>query len=237
MSSATPETNDATQHTNPGETPAADRAYEHVKAGLLDGRFPDGHLLSEGEIANTLTMSRTPVRDALMRLTESGLLERTHRGLEVKGIDPEVVVQVYDMRILLEEEAAGRAAERHTISDVLRLEALLHRDQKLSDPEDPIMVRTNLEFHETIWKATHTPVLIDLLYRLSAHLIQAPRSTLGEGDRWKRSISQHEALLKAIQARDVTTARDTARQHFEEARSIRLEILRDVVASRTITDF
>jgi|SRR5690625_368973 len=211
--------------------------YQTLRQEISTGSLSPGSVLKEVQLSERFGVSRTPVRDALMRLTESGLLERTHRGLEVKGIDPEVVVQVYDMRILLEEEAAGRAAERHTISDVLRLEALLHRDQKLSDPEDPIMVRTNLEFHETIWKATHTPVLIDLLYRLSAHLIQAPRSTLGEGDRWKRSISQHEALLKAIQARDVTTARDTARQHFEEARSIRLEILRDVVASRTITDF
>lgn len=211
--------------------------YETLRQEIATGTLESGSTLKEVALSERFGVSRTPVRDALMRLTDSGLLERTQRGLEVKGVDPEVVVQVYDMRILLEEEAAGRAAERHTISEVLQLEALLARDRRLENPDDATMMHTNLEFHETVWKATHTPVLIDLLNNLSAHLIHSPRSTLGEGDRWQRSLDQHEQLIKAIQDRDVETARQTARQHFEEARAIRLEILRDVVASQTITDF
>ena len=211
--------------------------YQTLRQEIATGTLDPGETLKEVALSQRFAVSRTPVRDALMRLTEDGLLERTQRGLEVVGVDPEVVVQVYDMRILLEEEAAGRAAERHTISDVLQLEALLARDRKLKDPDDVTMMRTNLEFHETIWKATHTPVLIDLLNNLSTHLIHTPRSTLGEGDRWARSLDQHEQLLKAIQGRDVEIARQTARKHFEEARAIRLEILRDVVAARTIREF
>jgi DNA-binding GntR family transcriptional regulator len=210
--------------------------YEALRKEISSGTLEPGVTLKEVALSQRFGVSRTPVRDALMRLTEDGLLERTQRGLEVQGIDPEVVVQVYDMRILLEEEAAGRAAERHSIGDVLQLEALVARDRKLENPDNATMVRTNLEFHETIWKATHTPVLIDLLKNLSKHLIHTPRSTLGEGDRWARSLDQHEQLVNAIRARDVDAARQTARQHFEEARAIRLEILRDVVASRTITD-
>lgn len=211
--------------------------YETLRREISAGTLEPGATLKEVALSERFGVSRTPVRDALMRLTEDGLLERNQRGLEVMGVDPEVVVQVYDMRILLEEEAAGRAAERHTISELLQLEALLARDRKLKNPADATMVRTNLEFHETIWKATHTPVLIDLLNNLSTHLIHTPRSTLGEGDRWERSLDQHEQLLHAIQARDVETARSTARKHFEEARALRLEILRDVVASRTIIDY
>lgn len=211
--------------------------YQTLRQEIATGAIEPGTTLKEVALSERFGVSRTPVRDALMRLSDSGLLERTQRGLEVKGVDPEIVVQVYDVRILLEEEAAGRAAERHTISDVLQLEALLARDRKLDSPDDATMMRTNLEFHETIWKATHTPVLIDLLNKLSTHLIHTPRSTLGESDRWARSLDQHEQLINAIQARNVETARQTARQHFEEARAIRLEILRDVVASQTITDF
>lgn len=208
--------------------------YQTLRREIASGTLRPGETLKEVALSERFGVSRTPVRDALQRLTEQNLLERTQRGLEVKGVDPETVVQVYDMRILLEEEAAGRAAERHTISEVLQLEALLARDRKLENPDDSTMVSTNLEFHETIWKATHTPVLIDLLNNLSTHLIHTPRSTLGEGDRWERSLDQHGQLVKAIQSRDVEKARQTARQHFEEARAIRLEILRDVVASQTI---
>lgn len=211
--------------------------YQTLRKEIASGTLRAGETLKEVALSERFSVSRTPVRDALQRLTEENLLERTQRGLEVKGVDPETVVQVYDMRILLEEEAAGRAAERHTISEVLQLEALLARDRQLENPDDSTMMRTNLEFHETIWKATHMPVLIDLLNNLSSHLIHTPRSTLGEGDRWQRSLDQHEQLIKAIQTRDVELARQTARQHFEEARAIRLEILRDVVASQTIRDF
>ena len=211
--------------------------YETLRKEISAGTLEPGATLKEVALSERFGVSRTPVRDALMRLTEDGLLERTQRGLEVQGDDPEVVVQVYDMRILLEEEAAGRAAERHTIGEVLRLDALLTRDRRLENPDETTVVRTNLEFHETIWEATHTPVLIDLLNNLSTHLIHAPRSTLGEGDRWERSLDQHEQLLQAIQSRDVETARQTARKHFEEARAIRLQILRDVVASTTIKDY
>lgn len=210
--------------------------YQTLRQEIASGVIEPGSTLKEVALSERFGVSRTPVRDALMRLTDSGLLERTQRGLEVLGVDPEVVVQVYDMRILLEEEAAGRAAERHTISDVLQLEALLARDRRLENPDDATMMRTNLEFHETLWKATHTPVLIDLLNNLSTHLIHTPRSTLGEGNRWKRSLDEHQQLIEAIQHRDVDTARKTARQHFEEARAIRLEILRDVVAQQTLNE-
>lgn len=208
--------------------------YETLHQDIASGSIEPGTTLKEVALSQRFGVSRTPVRDALQRLTDRGLLERTQRGLEVRGVDPEVVVQVYDMRILLEEEAAGRAAERHTISEVLQLEALLARDQKLQNPDDATMMRTNLEFHETVWKATHTPVLIDLLENLSTHLIHTPRSTLGEGDRWQRSLEEHQQILEAIQQRNVEAARTIARQHFEEARAIRLEILRDVVAQQTI---
>lgn len=211
--------------------------YQALRQEIAIGTLEPGSTLKEVALSERFGVSRTPVRDALMRLTEDGLLERTQRGLEIKGVDPEVVVQVYDMRILLEEEAAGRAAERHTIGEILQLEALVARDRKLDSPDDATMRHTNLEFHETIWKASHTPVLIDLLNSLSNHLIHTPRSTLGEGDRWVHALEQHENLVQAIQARDVEKARKIARQHFEDARAIRLEILRDVVASRTITDF
>jgi DNA-binding GntR family transcriptional regulator len=211
--------------------------YEVLRKEISVGILVPGDVLKEVALSGRFGVSRTPVRDALMRLTEDGLLGRTARGLEVQGVDPEVVIQVYDMRILLEEEAAGRAAERHTIGELLQLEALLARDQALDAPDSGTMMQTNLEFHETIWKATHTPVLIDLLNNLSKHLIHTPRSTLGEGERWPRSLEQHEHLLSAIRSRDADTARKTARQHFEEARAIRLEILRESIASRTIREF
>ncbi|GAA0213439.1 hypothetical protein GCM10009537_17220 [Corynebacterium riegelii] len=94
----------------------------------MNGTLLPGTQLKEVQLANRFGVSRTPVRDALSRLEDLGLAERVNRGLEVRGLDPEQVIQVYDMRILLEVEASGQAAQNRNLNDILTLEALLERD-------------------------------------------------------------------------------------------------------------
>lgn len=197
-----------------------------LRSEILDGTLAPSTSLRETALAERFEVSRTPVRDALSRLEQDGLLVRAHRGLEVQSVDPQTVMQVYDVRILLEEQVAGDAALNRTVRDVLRLEAMVERDRAIQDHDDVVLRRSNLEFHRAVWSAAHNPVLEELLERLSHHLVHAPHSTLSVGDRWNEALEEHAALLAAIQDRDPATARDVARQHFETARSIRLGILR-----------
>src|SRR5699024_5277812 len=96
-----------------------------------------------------------------------------------------------------------------------------------SDLDDQTRMSTNLEFHAAIWRATHNPVLIDLLGRLSTHLIHSPRSTLSQGSRWEKSLDEHEEIIAAINRRDEDEAYELARAHMSRAREIRLELLRE----------
>ena len=137
----------------------------------MNGTLLPGTQLKEVQLANRFGVSRTPVRDALSRLEDLGLAERVNRGLEVRGLDPEQVIQVYDMRILLEVEASGQAAQNRNLNDILTLEALLERERSLEKPTDAELIQTNLEFHRAVWKASQNPVLIDLLERLMTHLV------------------------------------------------------------------
>lgn len=203
-----------------------DEIFNELRADIIEGRIEPGTQLKEVPLAKRFEVSRTPIRDVLSRLEESGLAVRNNRGLEVRGLDPEAVIQVYDLRILLEEEVAGQAALNRSLSDILTLEALLERDRNLDNPSDRELIETNLEFHTAIWNAAANPVLVDVLERLSSHLVHAPTSTLSVGSRLSEALDQHEALIKAIDARDAETARSIARQHFTEAREIRLGLLR-----------
>lgn len=137
----------------------------------MNGTLLPGTQLKEVQLANRFGVSRTPIRDALSRLEDLGLAERVNRGLEVRALDPEQVIQVYDMRILLEVEASGQAAQNRNLNDILTLEALLERDRSLEKPTDAELIQTNLEFHRAVWKASQNPVLIDLLERLMTHLV------------------------------------------------------------------
>lgn len=203
-----------------------DDIFTQLRNEILNGTLLPGTQLKEVQLANRFGVSRTPVRDALSRLEDLGLAERVNRGLEVRGLDPEQVIQVYDMRILLEVEASGQAAQNRNLNDILTLEALLERDRSLEDPTDAELIQTNLEFHRAVWKATQNPVLIDLLERLMTHLVHAPTSTLSVDDRQNEALNEHAKLIEAISDRDTAAARDIAKQHFSTAREIRMNLLR-----------
>jgi DNA-binding GntR family transcriptional regulator len=209
----------------------AQTVYADLRGQILSGALPPGTPLREIALAERFGVSRTPVREALRRLQQDRLLAPGGRGMQVRAIDPHEVVQVYDMRVLLEAEAAGQAARSRGDADLMRLEGLLARDRALADPDDATRTRTNLEFHAALWQATHNPVLLDLLDRLSIHLVHAPRSTLSVGDRWSTALDEHARLIAAVRARDEEAAREIARRHMTTAREIRLGLLREAAAA------
>jgi DNA-binding GntR family transcriptional regulator len=208
----------------------AQQVYRTLREEIAAGLLAPGSPLREISLADRFGVSRTPVREALRRLEQDRLLVPGARGMVVRAIDPHEVVQVYDTRVLLEAEAAEQAARARGPADLLRLEGLLDRDRALVDPDDATRVRTNLEFHAAVWQATHNPVLVDLLERLTAHLVHAPHSTLSVGDRWRSAIDEHARLLNAVRERDERAARTIAGEHLATARGIRLRLLRDAAA-------
>jgi DNA-binding GntR family transcriptional regulator len=210
----------------------AQTVYHRLRGEIVSGALPPGSPLREIALAERFGVSRTPIREALRRLEQDRLLEPGARGMEVRAVDPQEVVQVYDMRVLLEAEAAGQAARERGTADLLRLEGLLAHDRALNDPDDATRVRTNLEFHAALWRATHNAVLVDLLERLTIHLVHAPHSTLSVGDRWDDALDEHARLIEAIRAREETMARRIAGEHMNTAREIRLQLLRDAAAQR-----
>src|SRR5689334_967202 len=89
---------------------ATSRAYDHVKQAILDRAYPGGALLSEGEIASEVGVSRTPVREALLRLETEGLVRLyPKRGALVLPVSPQEVADVLETRELVETFTAGRA--------------------------------------------------------------------------------------------------------------------------------
>lgn len=211
--------------------------FATLRSEILSGVHQPGTPMRETTLAERFGVSRTPVREALSRLQQERLLERVARGLQVPQVQPQQVIQIYDMRILLEEEAAGQAARARQFTDLIRLEALLERDRRLTDPDDATRITTNLEFHAAVWSCTHNPVLTDLLERLSTHLVHAPRSTLSVDQRWDTALEEHRELIAAIDRQDVEAARGLARAHMETARRIRLQLLREGALEQPLSPY
>jgi DNA-binding GntR family transcriptional regulator len=199
-------------------------AYERIKQAIVTGELAPGQHLVETALAKWCQVSRTPVREALTRLEQDGIVVRSERGLIVRQDSPEEVLDLYETRITLEATAARMAAERRTFHDLLQMrQAAQHTGEEA--PEDPAeMMSVNDRFHRSVWRASHNRSLIDLLDRLSLHLGRYPATTLSFPGRWARACEQHVAIVDAVEARDGDRAATLAGEHFTESRDIRLKL-------------
>lgn len=196
--------------------------YEELRSEIVTGTIPSGSSLVETAIAARYGISRTPVREALSRLEQDGLVERRDRGMEVRSCSPEEILEIYGVRIVLEGLAARTAAEFRSALDLATLEER-HLRMVATDPADAIaMATTNRQFHEALWTSSHNRTLVDVLTRLNSHLTRYPATTLSSPGRWTTVLEDHRRLLDAIDAIDADAAGSIAESHMAAARDIRL---------------
>lgn len=199
-------------------------AYNAIKEAILVGELVAGEPLIESSLAAWCGVSRTPVREALRRLEQDGLVKRDASGLIVRERSPEEILDLYDTRVILEATAARVAADRRTDHDLRAMRWALDQGHQVDPTDIDRMVGANQDFHQTVWRASHNESLRDLLSRMSLHLGRYPQTTLAAPKRWEEATKQHEELFHAIEVRDGDQAHEFARQHFLEARDIRLRL-------------
>jgi DNA-binding GntR family transcriptional regulator len=198
--------------------------YDEIRADILSGYFKPGEALGENAMAARYGTSRTPIREALLRLEIEQLVERGARGVQVRTTSPEEILDIYEVRTTLEGAAARAAARRRSELDLLRLKSAHQTMVDLVNPDDRTRAETNRVFHETVWAASHSPTLFDLLERLNTHLIRYPTTTLAYGDRWAAVLKEHSALVSAIESQNADEAGEIAEHHMSGARDVRLRM-------------
>ncbi|HEY8583532.1 MAG TPA: GntR family transcriptional regulator [Capillimicrobium sp.] len=200
--------------------------YSQLKQAILDGEMPSGQPLVETALAETYGVSRTPVREALHRLQQDGIVERGDRGLRVAERSAEQIFEIYEARIVLEAAVCEAAARRRTEIDVARLHGQLESAPP-GDVSGAELVAANQRFHEAVWQASHNRTLLDLLRRLEVHLRRYPSTTLTFPGRWEEAVAEHRELVAAIEAHDTEAAAHIGRAHMTRARDVRLRMWRE----------
>ncbi len=199
--------------------------YERLRSDLVAGEFPPGAVLLETTLSTRYGVSRTPVREALGRLAQDGLLERSRRGFTVRQRSPEENLEIYYARIALESTSAALAAERHTEFDLARLTHLLEQRRVVSEESD--IGRLNRAWHAALRGAAHNRTIDELLDRLDGLLaVYRPGYTVqAEPD---RDTVEHERVLDAVRERDADGAHRAMSAHLRHGRDLRIQaFLRD----------
>lgn len=205
--------------------PQGNGAYRRLLEEIGRGDLLPGTRLRETELAERFGISRTPVREAIRQLEADGLVAHMPRqGATIRVLDYSEVMELYEMRAVLEGTAARLAAR--AASD-LELDELAALNDELSKARDlRSAYELNRQFHMTLLDAAKNRYLIKSVNALQKTLLIIGTSTLAEADRAKQAVSEHAELLMALKARDGTQAEALMRAHIEAAHRVRLKALR-----------
>lgn len=197
-------------------------AYSLILEAIDTGIYRPGDRLVESELAERFGVSRTPVREALQRLETQSLLARDGRSLIVASLDHNQMAELYVVRRELEGLAARLAAKHATPEEVRVLREMVEADNKLTD-NPSALARANRRFHKQIHLASHNRYLVqqlDLVHRTMALMATTSLAAQGRGE---IAQSEHDAIVRAIEAKDEESAGNALREHISVAFMTRLK--------------
>ncbi len=200
-------------------TALKDRVYEALKQAIMEMDIyaeMEPPKLDERRLAEELGVSRTPIREALLRLEQEGLvLTIPRRGAFVARKTKKEVLEMIQVWAALESMAARLATERASDQEIARLRgmfATLEEGEKASAHIDEYSDQ-NIEFHQRIIGLSHSDLLIAMAASLFVHMRWIRAHTIGESDRVERSVIDHMHIIEALENRDTGLAEQLVRDH------------------------
>lgn len=211
--------------TDDSELPQGQSAYRRLLDDIRSGALLPGARLRETELAERLGISRTPVREAIRQLEADGLVAHLPRqGASIRSLDHGEVVELYEMRAVLEGTAARLAARAASEVELAELAAL---NAELAEaPAGPQARELNRQFHRTLIDAARNRFLLKSMSALQKTLLILGPSTLTDPARAQAAVREHGAVLAALQARDGAEAETAMRAHVEAALLARIRGMR-----------
>jgi DNA-binding GntR family transcriptional regulator len=202
-----------------------DAITDALREAILDGSLPPSTWLREDDLAGQLQVSRTPVREALRRLSDEHLTVRSaHRGTIVAPMSLDDVLAVYAVRETLEGLAAGMTASRQPAGIVDSLLDVHGRMAAAIERENYALARRlNLDFHRVLREGTGNPYLQRFLIQVEHAVRRFTSSTLEAPGRAAAALLEHQGIIEAVASGDAEGASSRATEHMRRAREVRIQ--------------
>ncbi len=195
------------------------RIYEILKDQIINEELEPGERLLDDKLASSFGLSRTPVREALTRLTSEGLLETAPRsGVYVKKLARKDVEDIYEIRKVLEGLAAGEAASVINSKKLEQLNSLLQKAKRSLNSDDyRPCIDFDVALHDSILQNCQNDRLYSIIANLNT-LIHVFRVRVARNkEKAKQALSEHRAILNAIKARNSEKAEKMMMEHIEKS--------------------
>jgi DNA-binding GntR family transcriptional regulator len=193
-----------------------EHVFESLKHSIVRGKISSGEWLVESHIAETLGISRTPVREAIHKLEREGLIERQPRGgFTVLGLDRDDIEETFGIRSVLEGYAARLAAAKHDAQELEELENKIDEFQNALDRKKmDLLPAINTEFHDLLYSLSKSPKLINMINGLRDQIYRYRQMILKERKFASTSNLDHKKMLQYIRKRDAGGAERLVRDHI-----------------------
>ncbi|GAB3491536.1 GntR family transcriptional regulator [Flexivirga sp.] len=201
---------------------ASDKAYEFVKTGILAGDLAPSTFLTEGQLAEEIGISRTPVREALLRLQAEGMVELfPKKGALVVPATPQEARETFEARSLIEEWAAGRVWPRRAETIPTLQEKLEEMVAAMRADDIGTFSAADRAFHEVVVEAAGNSVIARQYRHLrDRQIVIVAGSMRADRSRMANSVKQHRELLQLLETGSRASFVRACRDHVAEATSL-----------------
>ena len=202
--------------------------FQKLRLLLVEGKIAPGSKLNERELAESLHVSRTPIREAIRRLAADGLVELiTNRGAIALQLSLEDVIHTFDVIADLEGFSGELAANNITNTALSELEALQYEMMASYARRDlSSYYKLNLRIHHLINQAANNPVLTQLFSQVNARIEALRFRSNQDGVKWEKAVEEHQEMLDALKTRDSVRMRKIMIQHVRNTRDVVVQLLK-----------
>lgn len=204
----------------------AEMVYEQIVSGLQSGEIAPDQRLHQEKLAEVLSVSRTPVREALLRLEHEGLLAPcTNGGFEIRQASPDEVRDIYQTRQAIEGFSAGLIAQNHNPDTVANLRSVIEHEECKTLKTNAEYYETNRTMHRAFVKATGNMFLLENFDAIWNRGISIQTFKSLESPELAKSLQGHLALCDAIETGNFDVAQTTMHEHIAEGCELQLAAL------------
>ncbi|MEL7566040.1 MAG: GntR family transcriptional regulator [Dehalobacterium sp.] len=200
--------------------PIRDNVFDILRNAILNGNFKPGERLAERELAEQLGISRTPVREAIRKLEQEGLVVHIPRkGVVVKSISNDEVVEIFTIRAALEGVAVRLATKNISKEDILYLRTLQDKmENAFNNGKYNEIKGLHIKFNQIIYTAANSPRLYQMIQNFAEYIGNYTQIGYNFPGRLEQAIREHSAILNAITDKNDVLAEKLAIEHIDNTK-------------------
>jgi DNA-binding GntR family transcriptional regulator len=207
-----------------------EQVARRLRQMLVEGRIAPGAKLNERTLCEELRISRTPLREAIKMLAAEGLVELLpNRGSVAVQLSESAVRDTFEVMAGLEALSGELAAQRVTEAELAEIKALHYEMMAAYTRRDlSAYYQLNAAIHHRMNLAAKNPVLTSTYNQVNARLQALRFRSNQDGETWTRAVQEHEAMIRALEARDSAALSRVLLEHLNNKRDVVMEQLRSV---------